>query len=218
MKKLLFALALSTTLAAQAAPLLTYEAGNQQLNGVVLNKTATVNDANGAPTSAKLDLLGAGLRAKKVLVAEVKVYTLQLFSDNKAAFSRDANALPSLVQNSNRVALKIDMLRTISSSQLAGSMKEALVANGYAIDTELNSILALFEKSAEPTQGKSISLMLVKDASAGKTNLYFEDTKGTLQSVVTAPEVMTKILSIWLGVAVDDGMAKLKTSLLKPVY
>jgi len=217
MKKLLLAVLLTVTTGAQAA-LLTYEAGPKKLNDVVLNKSATVNDAAGKPTALKMDLLGAGLRTKTVLVVEAKVYTLQLFSDNKAGFSRDANALASLVKNSNRVALKIDMLRTVSASSLSESLKEAIAANGYAIDAELTNVLALFSKSAEATQGKSISVLLAKDATTGKTNLYLEDTKGVLQSMVGSADLATKILSIWLGKPVDDGIAKLKTSLMSPVY
>jgi hypothetical protein len=217
MKKMLFALVMAASVGSQAA-LLSFEAGNQQLNGVVLNKTATINDAKGAPTALKMDLLGAGLRSKTVLVVEAKVYTLQLFSDNKAGFVRDSSALASLTKNSTRVALKIDMLRTVSAGSLAGSFKEALEANGHTIDAELTKILGLFEKSAEATQGKSITLLMTKDTAANKTNLYYEDTKGTLQSVVASNEVMSKILSIWLGTPADDGLAKLKAALLKPVY
>lgn len=217
MKKTLFAVILTLSTLAQAA-LLTYEAGPKKLNEVVLNKAAVVNDAAGKPTALRMDLLGAGLRTKTVLVVEAKVYTLQLFSDNKAGFSRDANALTSLVKNSNRVALKLDMLRTVSASSLSGSLKDALTANGYAIDAELTNVLSIFEKSAEATQGKSVSVLLVKDTAKNKTNMYYEDTKGALQSMVGSPELMTKILAIWLGTPVDDGIAKLKTSLLAPVY
>lgn len=218
MKNLLFSLVLAASVASQAAPLLSFEAGNQTNNGIVLNKTATINDASGNPTALKMDLLGAGLRSKTVLVVEAKVYVMQLFSDNKAAFSRDSNALTSLVQNSSRVALRMDMLRTLTASSLATAMKEALVANNYQIDAELTNILSLFEKSADATQGKSINLLLVKDPKNNKLNVYYEDTKGVLQSVVSSPDVMTKLLSIWLGTPADDGLAKLKASLLKPVY
>ena len=217
MKKTLFALVLTISTLAQAA-LLTYEAGDKKLNDVVLQKAAVVNDPAGKPTALRMDLLGAGLRTKTVLVVEAKVYTLQLFSDNKAGFSRDANALASLVRSSNRVTLKLDMLRTVSASSLSGSLKDALTANGYAIDAELTNVLAIFDKSAEATQGKSISVLLVKDAAKNKTNMYFEDTKGAQQSMVGSPELMTKILAIWLGKPVDDGIAKLKNSLMAPVY
>lgn len=217
MKKLLFSIVLIASTLVQAA-MLSYEAGSKNLNGVVLNKAAVINDAAGKPTALRMDLLGAGLRAKTVLVVEAKVYTLQLFSDNKAGFSRDANALTSLIKNSGRVALKLDMLRTVSASSLSGSLKEALSANGYAIDAELTKVLSMFEKSAEATQGKSVSVLLVKDSAKNKTNLYYEDTKGVMQSLVGSPELMTKILAIWLGQPVDDGIQKLKAALMNPVY
>ena len=195
MKRTLFSIVMATSLMSQAA-LLTYEAGDKKLNDVVLNKTASVVDATGT-TTAKLDLLGAGLRVKTVAIIEAKVYTLQLFSDNKAAFKRDATALTSLVANSNKIALKLDMLRTVSASSLSDSLKEALAANAYAIDTELTNVLNMFSKSAEATQGKSISVLLAKDN--GKTNLYFEDTKGTVQSMVGSSELITKVLAIQLS-------------------
>lgn len=219
MNKMLFAFVMAAATFSQAS-LLTYEAGSQVLNGVNLNKTAAINDAKGAPTDVKLDILGAGLRTKTVLVVEAKVYVAQLFSDNKAAFNRDANAaLASLVQNSSRIALKLDMLRTVSANSLVTSFKEALAANNISLDAELTNVLSLMQQSADATSGKSISLLLVKDSkNSNKTNLYYEDTKGELKSVVGTPELAGKILAIWLGKPADDGLAALKTQLLKPVY
>lgn len=214
MKKMLFAFVMASSVFAQAA-LLTYENGTKDLNGVNLKATATVKDSK--PTALKMDILGAGLRTKTVLIAEVKVYVAQLFSDNKAAFSRDGNsALTSLVQNSTRVALKLDMLRTVSAASLVTSFKEALAANNYALDAELTNALNLMQQSADATSGKSITLLMTKDG--GKTNLYYEDTKGAAVSMSGSPELMLKIMSIWLGKPVDDGLAALKTQMLKPVY
>lgn len=216
MKKMLFAFVIVTSVFAQAA-LLSYEDGAKALNGVNLKATASLNDKDNKPTPLKMEILGAGLRTKTVLIAEVKVYVAQLFSDNKAAFKRDANsALTSLVQNSSRVALKLDMLRTVSAAALVTSFKEALAANNYALDAELTNALGLMEKSAAATSGKSITLLMTKDGS--KTNLYYEDTTGTTVSMSGSPEMMMKIMSIWLGKPVDDGLAALKTQMLKPVY
>lgn len=216
MKKMLFALVMASSVLAQAA-LLTFEDGAKVLNGVNLKATATLNDKDGRPTPLKLEILGAGLRTKQVLIAEVKVYVAQLFSDNKAGFSRDANTgLSTLVQSSSRVALKLDMLRTVSAASLVTSFKEALAANNYALDAELTAALGLMEKGADATAGKSLSLLMTKDG--GKTNLYYEDTKGVTVSMSASPEMMKKIMSIWLGKPVDDGLAALKTQMLKPVY
>lgn len=217
MKNFALSLIMLVTVSAQAS-LLSYTAGDKNNNGVVLNKTAVINDASGKPTALSMDLLGAGLRAKRVLIVDAKVYVAQLFSDNKAAFSRDAGALQSLVQNSTRVALKIDMLRTVSAGDLSNSFKEALQANNIAIDSEMSNILGLFSKSADAASGKALTLLMVKDSKNVKTNLYYEDAAGQTQSIVGSPEVMTKIMSIWLGTPADTGLEKLKASLLTPVY
>ena len=52
----------------------------------------------------------------------------------------------------------------------------------------------------------------------GKTNVYYEDTKGAQKTLSVSTDVMTKIMSIWLGIPADDGLKKCKESLLKPVY
>lgn len=216
MKKMILLAVLALSTMTQAS-ILTYEQGTQVLENVNLNKSAAINDANGAPTALKLELLGAGLRAKTVLFVSAKVYVAQLFSDNKAAFSRDTNALKSLVANSKSIALKISMLRTVSASSLAVSFKEALTANGLAIDADLTSVLAIFENGADGIQGKELTLLMIKGQD-GKTNVYYEDTKGAQKSLSVSSDVMTKIMSIWLGIPADDGLKKCKESLLKPVY
>ena len=217
MKNLAMSLIMLMTVSAQAA-LLSYTAGDKNNSGIVLNQSAVINDAAGKPTALTMDLLGAGLRTKRVLIVDAKVYVAQLFSDNKAGFTRDAGALQSLVQNSTRVALKIDMLRTVTAVDLSNSFKEALTANKIAIDTEMTNILALFSKSADAASGKSLTVLMVKDAKNVKTNLYYEDAAGKTQSLVGSPEVMTKIMSIWLGTPADSGLEKLKASLLVRVY
>lgn len=214
MKKILFVMFMASSVLSQAA-LLSYEQGNLQIEGVNLNRTAAITDANGVATNMKLDLLGAGLRAKTVLFVGIKVYVLQLFADNKPQFTRDGNALASL-NPAQFVAVKINMLRTVDAASLAVSFREAIGANGFAIDAELTTLLNLIEKSADGVSGKSISLLL-KSTPAG-TNVYYEDTNGQLKSFSGTASIKSKILSIWLGKPADSGLAALKTSLLKPVY
>ncbi len=216
MKKLIFTLALLASTLVQAS-LLTFEQGSKQLESINLSPLASINDQSGQPTALKLELLGAGLRSKTVLFVAAKVYVLQLFSDNKLTFSRDAKALNSIVENSKSVALKISMLRTVSASSLAVSFKEALAANGYAIDSDLSAMLSIVEKGADGAQGKELTMMMIKGQDS-KVNVYYEDAKGVQKSFVGSAEAMTKILSIWLGTPADDGLKKLKENLLKPVY
>ena len=216
MKKTILALSLFSALTVNAS-LMSFEQGSLQLENINLSKTATINDEKGAPSTIKLDLLGAGLRTKTVLFVAAKVYVLQLFSDSKSTFSRDNNAISSLVQNSKSIALKISMLRTTSASTLSVSFKEALQANGYAMDNDLTSVLSIIENGADGLQGKDLVMLMVKGQD-GKVNLYYEDAKGAMKSFSGSAELMTKILSIWLGKPADDGLGKLKTQLLNPVY
>lgn len=216
MKSIIFAMTLASAVYAQAA-LLTYEPGSVQIEGVNLARTAAINNQDGTPSAMKMDLLGAGLRTKSVLFVAAKVYVLELFSDNKAAFVRNEQALQSIAANSKSVALHISMLRTVDAETLAVSFREALVANGFAIDAELTTLLGLVEQSADGTQNKSISLLMNKTADA-KTNVYYEDTKGQMKSFQGSAALMSKILAIWLGQPADKGLEKLKTQLLNPVY
>jgi hypothetical protein len=216
MKKIIFATVLALSTMAEAY-LLTFEQGTLQLESINLNKSAAINDQNGTATTLKMDLLGAGLRSKTVLFVSAKVYVAQLFSDNKTAFSRDVNALKSLVDNSKSVALKISLLRTVSASSLAVSFKEALAANGFTIDTDLSAMLSIVEKGADGIQGKDLTLLMIKGQD-GKISVYYEDTKGAVKSFVGSNEVMTKIMSIWLGTPADSGLKTLKEALIKPVY
>jgi hypothetical protein len=215
MKSLIFAMTLVSAVFAQAA-LLTYEPGNLQINGVVLNRTATVTAKDGTPSALKMDLLGAGLRAKTVLFVSAKVYVLELFSDNKGAFARNDQAVSSIATNSNLVGLRISMLRTVDAGTLATSFREAITANGFAIDAEMTSLLNLIETGADGVNGKTISMFMKKDGQ--NLNVYYEDTNGQIKSFVGTQSIMTKILSIWLGKPVDKGLAALKASLLNPVY
>ncbi|MFZ3231048.1 MAG: chalcone isomerase family protein [Pseudobdellovibrio sp.] len=214
MKSLIFAMTLVSAVFTQAA-LLSFEPGTLQIENINLNKTATINKADGTPSTIKMDLLGAGLRSKTVLFVAAKVYVLQIFADNKN-FDRNDNAVTSISTNSTSVVLKISMLRTVSAASLATSFREALEANSFEIDTELTALLGIIESSAAGTQGKTISMLMNK--ADGKTNVYYEDTTGQLKSFVGSASVMPKILSIWLGTPVDSGLATMKNQLLKSVY
>jgi hypothetical protein len=216
MKNIIFSIALLFGITSQAS-LLTYEAGPSKIESVNLNKTATINIEN-KPEGAKMEILGAGTRNKKVLFVNAKVYVLQIFSDNKAGFARDAGALTSLVSNSSNVALKISMLRTVDAASLATSFSEALAANGYKVEGELKQLISVIQNGASGDQGKNLSLVLSKDVDPAFVNFSYEDSQGKIQTLKVGSLAMTQVLSIWLGKPADSGLEALKASLLNPVY
>lgn len=211
MKSILMSLCMIAAMSAQAS-ILTFTEGSKTLENVNLSAQAKTD------TGTTLDLLGAGLRNKKVLIVNAKVYVLQIFSDNKAGFSRDANALSSLVNNSKTIALKISMLRTVDAPSLAVSFKEAIQANGYAIDAEIQKLLKVVETGAEGTQGKDLLLVLSKTSDPKTVLFQYQDSKGKIVSLNTEIASLSKVLAIWLGKPADSGLAALKEQLLKAVY
>lgn len=216
MKKLLLSLALISASFSSEASLLSFAQPSGQSEGFTLNKIATVNDSKGLPSQFVMDLLGTGVRKKKVLFITAKVYVAELYSNNKAAFERNENALNSLTQNSSFVALKISLLRTLTASTLATSFRDALEANNYSIQGELDTLLNIIENSADAEQGKYITMLMSKN-SDGTTNIYYEDVTGKMQSFKGSSELMKKVMSIWLGTPADDGLNDLKNNLLNPV-
>lgn len=212
MKKHLIALLISFTTLTSQADILSFDSGTKSIEGVTLNKSATTSNGT------KLDLIGAGLRNKRVLIVNAKVYVIQIFSNNKNGFSRDAAALSSLVGNSSSVALKITMLRTVEASSLAVSFKEAIEANNYTIDSEVSKLLNVVESGADGLQGHSLLLLLEKTTDPTKVNFSYQDANNAVKKLTTESSSLTKVLSIWLGIPADKGLAETKSQLLQPIY
>ncbi|MFN3697042.1 MAG: chalcone isomerase family protein [Pseudobdellovibrio sp.] len=219
MKNILIMLTVAMGISAQAS-LLNFANGSKNIEGVNLNQSAqgTVQSSKGASTEVKLSLVGAGLRSKKVLIVNAKVYVAQLFSNNEPAFVRtESAALSSLASNSTQVALKISMLRTVSAGELANSFEEALQANKIPMDGEMKQLLHFVETSADGVNGKSLAMLMVKEGTDA-TTIYYEDTAGSVKSFVGSAALINKVMSIWLGTPVDKGLGACKASLLQKVY
>lgn len=110
------------------------------------------------------------------------------------------------------------MLRTIDAPALAVSFKEAIQANGYAIDAEIQKLLKVVETGADGIQGKDLLLVLSKTSDAKTVLFQYQDSKNQVVSLNTDIASLSKVLSIWLGKPADSGLATLKEQLLKPVY
>ena len=73
-----------------------------------------------------LTTVGSGLRSKKVLLANVKVYVAQLLVSSPNSFVRkDREALKSL-EDSQTVAMQLSFLRTVEAEKVKISFKEGL--------------------------------------------------------------------------------------------
>src|SRR5207253_11327692 len=125
-----FATTLALGLSAQAS-LLKLDAGQKSDNGVNVSTggTATIDGKD-----FDLKTVGSGLRSKKVLLLNVKVYVAQLLVSSPNTFvHKDADALKSL-DDSQTVAIQLSFLRTVGADKVQVSFRDAFDANGVNIN------------------------------------------------------------------------------------
>lgn len=213
MKTALIALATTMTLGFSAnAALLKLEPGQKSNNGVTISKGGTANIDG---KDLDLTTVGSGLRSKKVLLANVKVYVAQLLVSRPNSFVRkDGEALKSL-EDSQTVAMQLSFLRTVEAEKVKISFRDAFDANGVDINNPaIKALLAAVAQGGDATANGHLTFVTNKH-SDGTETLIYEDTAGK-QAVIKGDKGLTHdVLSMWIGNPADDGLATLKKSLLE---
>ncbi len=208
-------LALMTTLSlgfSAHAALLKLTPGPNSNNGVTISTggTATIDGKD-----FDVSTVGSGLRSKKVLVANVKVYVAQLLVSSTNAFVRkDAEALKSL-EDSQTVAMQLTFLRSVEADKVKVSFRDAFDANNVDINNPaIKQLLTAVEKGGDATSGGTLTFVANKH-SDGTETLIYEDTAGKQVTVKGDRGLTHDVFSMWLGNPADDGIAALKKSLLQ---
>ena len=194
------------------ANVLNVENGDQTIEGVKLAKSAIISTEKG---DLKLDVIGAGLRAKKVLVANVKVYVLQVLADNAGKFVRTNDGAMKSMDDMNTVAFTLSFLYAASADQMKTAFDDSFSANNVDTDIAgLQDFLTAVKAGGRSEIGKTMSIV-VRKLDDKSTKISFETTGGKLTEIKAGPEAFNAITSIWLGNSADNGLALLKTSILK---
>ena len=191
------------------AALLTPEGQGGVLEKVVLPQhvQATVEG-----TTQKLTSVGFGLRTKKVVFVNVKVYLGQFFVSDLASFDKK-EALNS-AKKQKSLAIQMHFLRSVEGEKVQKSFQEALQANGISLtDSDVQQFLEVVKNSGEAKEGHKISIVGTNLAEE-KQAILFENTQGQISEIKSSPGFVEKIFSIWLGKPSDSGVANLKSAIL----
>lgn len=204
---------LSLLLSLQAsASLLTPEGDGPKIEKFKLSSSVTTPIEG---ENVKLSSLGAGLRSKKVVFVNVKVYVGQLFVTSPESFKKTESEALNSLKDQKAVAVQLHFLRDVDAENVQKSFKEALKANKVDLsDSSINQFLDLVAKGGEAKEGKALSILgtTLKDGSEAIT---YESTSGVSSEVKGSKGFIQKVFSIWLGTPADDGVAALKKSILK---
>lgn len=206
-----FVMSLTLLATVSFADILTKELSGKENSGVKLSKAASVKVDQ---YNVNLTQVGAGLRNKKILIANVKVYTAEVFvSEPQTVVKTDADLLASVAQSKTAV-VQLTFLRDVEADKVQVSFRDALVANGVDINSaEVKTLFAAMVAGGEAKNGKTMTFVTNKNADGTET-LYYEDNSGKVSPVI-GQDLTKKIFSMWLGVPADDGLKSLKADLLK---
>lgn len=206
------ALILSLTMATTAyGALLSNEGSKGKLEGVNLSSSGSANIES---ENIKLSQIGSGLRAKKVLFVNIKVYVAELFVSTPEQFKKaDSEALASL-KDQKAVAVQLHFLRSVDADNVQKSFKEALKINNVNLDdAAVKQFLDSVNQGGEAKEGKALTILGAK-LKDGSEEVLYENTSGAVSTIIGKAGFVEKIFSIWLGKSADDGVAQLKKSIL----
>lgn len=210
MFKTLSSLVALTLIPSTFAAVLTLTPGEKTLEGRNIPQSAQLKLSD---RSVELSTVGFGLRSKKVMVANVKVYVAELLVSNAAAFEHHAAndaALKSL-DKMEAVAIRMDFVRTVEAAKVAASFVEALNAN--QVDTrsaQVQAFISAVENGGDAAVGKALTIAFDTKGSL----IVYENADGSPQIIKADANLQRAIYSIWLGVPADAGLANLKKDLI----
>jgi hypothetical protein len=209
---ILFTLALVSNLS--FANVITVENSDKTVEGVKIARSATLATDKG---DVKLDLVGAGLRAKRVAIIDIKVYVLQLLTDNVGKFVRSTDGALKSMDDMNTAALTLTFLFAASADQMKTAFEESFVSNNVNLDNPaIQALLDATNNGGKSVVGKTMTILL-KRTEDGNTKLTLETSSGKVTEITGDHTFFNSVASIWLGTINknDKGLASLKEKLIK---
>lgn len=211
MKKLiglLFPLLSSTNV---HAGLLTTEGSTAKIENINI---ATIANTSVNGDSVTLKSVGSGIRNKKVVFVNIKVYVGQLFASTPEDIYNSKDLEKSL-ENQKAVAIQLHFLRDVDAANIEKSFIEALRKNKVEItDESIKKFLDSVRLGGEIKEGQTITILGSKNKDLSES-IFHESHNKKFSEIKGQKGFITKIFSIWLGKPTDDGIEKLKESLTR---
>ncbi|WP_413287751.1 chalcone isomerase family protein [Bdellovibrio sp. HCB337] len=204
--KTLFAAALFSS-SVTFAQILKVQPGTEKIEGVALPASASTSEGQ------KLQFVGAGLRNKKVVMINVKVYIGSLFVTDNTKFKKSEPL--KTITDAAPVAMQLHFLRDVDAEKVQTSFKDALEINKVDIKKpEVQKFLDAVKTGGEAKKGSTFTILGSK-RSDGSEVIVYEDSNLKATTISGGAGFLQDIFSILFGTPSDDGVAKLKAEILK---
>lgn len=211
LRNLVASLALIAVSSSAFAGILSTTPGSRTIEDVKIAQEGKVTIEN---QDIPVSIIGAGLRKKKVAIAQVKVYIAELLSSDASKFVRtESEALASLDQ-SRTIALRMNFVRGVDAATVQTSFSEGFAANSISVaDSSVSAFLSAVRNGGDAVSGKALTVVAQKNADKSET-IYYEDSNGKVTSIQGAEGFSKKVLSLWLGKGADAGVDALRQQII----
>lgn len=206
MKSVIFALALIAAGTAQGS-ILTLQPGTKQVEGVTAAAGGSIALAG---QNITLQPVCAALRWKPVLVAKVKAYVGQILATDASKFVRNESQAIDSLDLSGTIVFHYTMLRDVDSATLVKSFRDGLSANKIDMNQPHIKALVAAVTGVGDIGNKQTMFAAVRKNAGGTETLFFENTKGTVTEIQGPQGFSKQMISIWLGIPADKGIAAFK--------
>jgi hypothetical protein len=161
-----------------------------------------------------LELAGKGLRVKKVVFVNVKVYDAYFYASDMGTLQRTEKDFLTSLDTQKRFAMRLKFLRSVDAEAVRNSYRDALKANEVDLEGPgVKEFLQAVELGGEVKEGQNLSMIGVRTATG--ESLLFENARGEVAEIKGAAGFLKQIMSIWFGETPEAAMLDLKKSLLK---
>ena len=163
----------------------------------------------------KLKLTGAGLASKKVGIAKVKVFVVQVFTQYPDKFIRTETEALGSVKDVGYTTIRLTFVRGIDSTMVGDAINEYLNNNIPSSEyplykNDIDVVLGAISGDESFTYGSSITIV------GYKNHILYEDTKGKVTTInSTNADLTTKMMAMFLGIVTNNEGYSLKMQLLE---
>jgi hypothetical protein len=200
-------------------PLLTLTPGSRFIDptGIAVNLSSggilTLPDGATIPMTT----IGGGLRKKKVLFANVRVYVAQFLvsTSDVGKFVRDSNGTLDSTDSLAAVAMYLSFRRTVSSRQLTESLEAAMAVNGYNVsDSPDLQALSKVMLAADTIKAGSVGVLVAVHVDATHDLVLYQSPSGAISSIRGQAGLKRALMSAWFGRPADSGLRALRDEIL----
>lgn len=218
MKLFLFALTAALISLEASAKILQVVPGNQQINGVKVNKSASFMTSENE--TVNMSSVGAALVTKTIF--NVPIYVGQFYVSDSSLYKLPNKYPLDSIHNANMKAVVMQMtfLHSAEAKQLQDVFKKGFEINNVKHPEAASALEKVLAAGGVNQDNGTVTLTVVAERLKDGSELvrYENSETGITQSIKTqTPGFIRDIFSVWLGELSDGGAKKLKKVLTEGI-